>query len=77
MGGVVAVEAGNAGEQILVALAGHQIAIVERGARIFGLELTSDGAREIAARARGTFEACREALVFRFRFFLDAVQQFL
>ncbi len=36
MGGVVAVEAGNAGEQILVALAGHQIAIVERGAAEIG-----------------------------------------
>src|SRR5579864_3278690 len=29
-------------------------AIVERGARILALDLTSDGAREIAARARGT-----------------------
>jgi holliday junction DNA helicase RuvB len=30
------------------------LAIVERGARVLGLELTSDGAREIAGRARGT-----------------------
>jgi Holliday junction DNA helicase RuvB len=30
------------------------LAIVERGARVFGLDLTSDGAREIAGRARGT-----------------------
>ncbi|HEX3675109.1 MAG TPA: Holliday junction branch migration DNA helicase RuvB [Rhizomicrobium sp.] len=28
--------------------------IVERGARVLGLELTEDGAREIASRARGT-----------------------
>jgi len=28
--------------------------IVERGARVFGLDLTGDGAREIAGRARGT-----------------------
>src|SRR3569623_1117228 len=30
------------------------LAIVERGARVLGFELTRDGAREIAARARGT-----------------------
>ena len=30
------------------------LAIVERGARVLGLELTADGAREIAGRARGT-----------------------
>jgi Holliday junction DNA helicase RuvB len=30
------------------------LSIVERGARVLGLDLTSDGAREIAARARGT-----------------------
>jgi Holliday junction DNA helicase RuvB len=30
------------------------VSIVERGARVLGLELTSDGAREIASRARGT-----------------------
>jgi Holliday junction DNA helicase RuvB len=30
------------------------LSIVERGARLLGLDLTSDGAREIAARARGT-----------------------
>jgi len=30
------------------------VAIVERGARILALDLTSDGATEIAARARGT-----------------------
>ncbi|HEY5047377.1 MAG TPA: Holliday junction branch migration DNA helicase RuvB [Rhizomicrobium sp.] len=30
------------------------LSIVERGARVLHLELTSDGAREIAARARGT-----------------------
>jgi holliday junction DNA helicase RuvB len=30
------------------------VAIVERGARVLGLDLTEDGAREIAARARGT-----------------------
>ncbi len=30
------------------------LSIVERGARVLGLELTSDGAREIASRARGT-----------------------
>jgi holliday junction DNA helicase RuvB len=30
------------------------LAIVERGGRVLGLELTSDGAREIAGRARGT-----------------------
>lgn len=30
------------------------LAIVERGARVLGLDLTSDGAREIAGRARGT-----------------------
>ncbi|HTQ15278.1 MAG TPA: Holliday junction branch migration DNA helicase RuvB [Rhizomicrobium sp.] len=30
------------------------VAIVERGARVLGLELTADGAREIAGRARGT-----------------------
>jgi Holliday junction DNA helicase RuvB len=30
------------------------LAIVERGARVLGLTLTQDGAREIAARSRGT-----------------------
>src|SRR5512139_3847324 len=30
------------------------LSIVERGARVFGLNLTQDGAREIAGRARGT-----------------------
>jgi len=30
------------------------LAIVERGARVLGLHLTADGAREIAGRARGT-----------------------
>jgi Holliday junction DNA helicase RuvB len=30
------------------------LAIVERGARVLGLALTADGAREIAGRARGT-----------------------
>ncbi|HEX3753692.1 MAG TPA: Holliday junction branch migration DNA helicase RuvB [Rhizomicrobium sp.] len=30
------------------------VAIVERGARVLGVDLTRDGAREIAARARGT-----------------------
>src|ERR1700760_3051528 len=30
------------------------VSIVERGARVLGLALTSDGAREIAGRARGT-----------------------
>ncbi len=30
------------------------IAIVERGARVLGFDLTADGAREIAGRARGT-----------------------
>jgi Holliday junction DNA helicase RuvB len=30
------------------------ISIVERGSRVLGLELTADGAREIASRARGT-----------------------
>ncbi len=30
------------------------LAIVERGARVLGLKLTPDGAREIAGRARGT-----------------------
>ena len=30
------------------------VLIVERGARILGLDLTADGAREIASRARGT-----------------------
>ena len=30
------------------------VAIVERGARVLGLDLTEEGAREIAARARGT-----------------------
>jgi len=30
------------------------ISIVERGARVLGLDLTADGAREIASRARGT-----------------------
>src|ERR1700748_3195559 len=30
------------------------LSIVERGARVLGLKLTSDGAREIASRARGT-----------------------
>ncbi len=30
------------------------VAIVERGARVLGLDLTPDGAREIAGRARGT-----------------------
>ncbi len=30
------------------------LAIVERGARVLGLALTQDGAREIAARSRGT-----------------------
>src|SRR5579862_7202168 len=30
------------------------LSIVERGARVLGLDLTSDGAREIASRARGT-----------------------
>jgi len=30
------------------------LSIVERGARVFGFALTTDGAREIAGRARGT-----------------------
>ncbi len=30
------------------------LSIVERGARVLGFDLTSDGAREIASRARGT-----------------------
>lgn len=30
------------------------LSIVERGARVFGLNMTQDGAREIAGRARGT-----------------------
>jgi holliday junction DNA helicase RuvB len=30
------------------------VSIVERGARVLGLDLTEDGAREIASRARGT-----------------------
>src|SRR5207237_5917939 len=30
------------------------LSIVERGARVLGLGLTKDGAREIAARSRGT-----------------------
>ena len=30
------------------------VSIVERGARVLGLDLTKDGAREIAGRARGT-----------------------
>jgi Holliday junction DNA helicase RuvB len=30
------------------------VSIVERGARVLGLDLTADGAREIASRARGT-----------------------
>src|SRR5580698_1547355 len=30
------------------------LSIVERGARVLGLDLTSDGAREVASRARGT-----------------------
>jgi Holliday junction DNA helicase RuvB len=30
------------------------VLIVERGARLLGLDLTNDGAREIASRARGT-----------------------
>jgi len=30
------------------------VSIVERGARVLGVDLTSDGAREIAGRARGT-----------------------
>jgi Holliday junction DNA helicase RuvB len=30
------------------------LAIVERGARVLGFDLTADGAREIASRARGT-----------------------
>src|SRR6478672_8855592 len=30
------------------------VSIVERGARVLGLDLTGDGAREIASRARGT-----------------------
>jgi len=30
------------------------VSIVERGARVLGFDLTSDGAREIAGRARGT-----------------------
>src|SRR6201994_1592930 len=30
------------------------VSIVERGARVLGFELTKDGAREIAARSRGT-----------------------
>jgi Holliday junction DNA helicase RuvB len=30
------------------------LSIVERGARVLGFELTTDGAREIAARSRGT-----------------------
>ena len=36
MGGVVAVVAGDAGEQVLVALAGHQVAVVERGTAEIG-----------------------------------------
>ena len=34
--------------------AGELVAIVERGARVLGFDLTPDGAREIAGRARGT-----------------------
>jgi Holliday junction DNA helicase RuvB len=34
--------------------AGELVSIVERGARVLGLDLTSEGAREIASRARGT-----------------------
>ncbi len=34
--------------------AGELVAIVERGARVLGFELTAEGAREIAGRARGT-----------------------
>ena len=50
------------------------LSIVERGARVLGFDLTRDGAREIAARARGTpriagrllkrvrdFASCRQA----------------
>ncbi len=36
MSGVVAVEAGDAGEQVLAALAGQQVAVVERGAAEVG-----------------------------------------
>ena len=32
----------------------NSFSIVERGARLLGLDLTNDGAREIASRARGT-----------------------
>ncbi len=34
--------------------AGELVSIVERGARVLGLNLTTDGAHEIASRARGT-----------------------
>jgi len=34
--------------------AGELLSIVERGARVLGFELTTEGAREIASRARGT-----------------------
>ncbi len=34
--------------------AGELLSIVERGARVLGFELKTDGAREIASRARGT-----------------------
>jgi len=33
---------------------GELLSIVERGARVLGFDLTQDGAREIASRARGT-----------------------
>ena len=36
MAGVVAVIAGDAGEQVLVALAGHQVAVIQRGAAEIG-----------------------------------------
>ena len=32
----------------------NSVSIVERGARVLGFDLTEDGAREIAGRARGT-----------------------
>jgi Holliday junction DNA helicase RuvB len=34
--------------------AGELVSIVQRGARVLGLDLTIDGSREIASRARGT-----------------------
>ena len=43
MSGVIAVATGNAGEQILIALAGHKVAIIQRGAAKLGQQAIAAG----------------------------------